>query len=286
VALLINGYDQVGDHANWNTGINFGVTAIDPSTPDTRKHAIALPFDNDITWYASAGTIAGHLTVDSTNRMQAVAAKGFQINACTFADTNTDSLCSSTTAFFPTFKLYNRANDATGGYLIFQKDHNPANPVQNGDALGTMLSQGYANGALANAAYVGLEVAGAPSGSNIPSRIRLATTDAGGDVGDFLLFDQASHLFIGPPGVAAITSCGTSPSVARGSDVGGEVTEGTTSTGCVISFKVAYAAAPYCVVTSQAVLVNFAYTISNVAITVSHNSADSAKLDWVCIGQS
>lgn len=81
-----------------------------------------------------------------------------------------------------------------------------------------------------------------------------------------------------------ISACGTSPSAARGSDFAGEVTEGTTATGCVITFGVAYTTAPWCVVTSQSQLVSFAYSISTTAITVVNTSTTGDKINWVCSG--
>jgi hypothetical protein len=164
------------------------------------------------------------------------------------------------------------------------KSHGVAGAVQSGDVLGTVATQPYANGNFQVGAAVTFLVAAAPSGSNVPTSVLLKTTDAAGDANDFLEFDLNSHLGIGSPGVPGISACGTSPSVGRGSDVGGEVTEGTTATGCVITFKTAYVTAPFCTVSAQAALVNFAYSISTTAITVAHDSADSKKLNWTCVG--
>lgn len=96
--------------------------------------------------------------------------------------------------------------------------------------------------------------------------------------------DGKAHLgFYGT--APAITSCGTSPSTARGTDTAGEVTEGTTATGCIITFaNSGYTAAPYCVVTSQTQLAAFTYAISTTAITVTNTSTSGDKINWVCHG--
>jgi hypothetical protein len=87
---------------------------------------------------------------------------------------------------------------------------------------------------------------------------------------------------IGTDGLApALTSCGTSPSIVAGStDTAGEVTEGSISTGCTITFKVAYTRAPFVTVTAQSGLV-FTYTVSASAITITNVGAlSSTKLNY------
>ena len=85
-------------------------------------------------------------------------------------------------------------------------------------------------------------------------------------------------------GAPALTSCGTSPSIVVGStDTAGEVTEGSVSTGCTITFKTAYARAPFCTVSEQSGLAA-SYTISASAITLTNIGAlSSTKIDYHCI---
>lgn len=60
----------------------------------------------------------------------------------------------------------------------------------------------------------------------------------------------------------ALSSCGTSPTLATGSnDVHGVVTQGGSTTGCTITFGTAYTNAPHCVVTN--------YTAANRAFTTT-----------------
>ena len=83
-----------------------------------------------------------------------------------------------------------------------------------------------------------------------------------------------------------LTSCGTSPAIS-GSDLAGEVTMGTgTPTGCVITFNVAYAATPYCVVTWQANLAAMGYTVSTAALTTTQTATSSNKINYICMARS
>lgn len=118
------------------------------------------------------------------------------------------------------------------------------------------------------------------------TRVELVTTKNGTVVASSTLqLDGLGHVLVGLAAVPAITVCGTSPSTARGTDFGGEVTEGSTATGCVITFANAYTAAPFCVVGLQTQQLAFAYTISTTAITVTNTSATGDKINWICNGQ-
>lgn len=79
----------------------------------------------------------------------------------------------------------------------------------------------------------------------------------------------------------ALTSCGTSPAIT-GDDDSGTVTQGSISTGCVITFATAWTAAPSCVVVDEAGAV-FSYTVSTTAITVTNVGAlSSTNMDYIC----
>jgi hypothetical protein len=76
--------------------------------------------------------------------------------------------------------------------------------------------------------------------------------------------------------IPALTSCGTSPAIIKGStDSAGEVTEGTISTGCTITFAVAKTNAPFCTLAGKAGLV-FTYAVSASAITITNVGALSS----------
>jgi len=100
------------------------------------------------------------------------------------------------------------------------------------------------------------------------------------------IIGNATHL--APSGTApALTACGGGSPAITGSDVAGEVTMGTTATGCVITFNVAYVAAPYCTVSWQATpLASQSYTVSTTAITTVQTSTSSNKINYTCMAQS
>lgn len=86
------------------------------------------------------------------------------------------------------------------------------------------------------------------------------------------------------PGTPVISACGTSPSVATGTDTSGKVTEGTTATGCTIAFTTANQPNACSVsisnATAQAGLV--ISTLNSTTMTVTHPSVSNAVLYWTC----
>jgi hypothetical protein len=97
-----------------------------------------------------------------------------------------------------------------------------------------------------------------------------------------LTVDARVHLKAG--GTApALTSCGTSPTIA-GTDTAGTITEGSAASGCTATFNKAFAATPYCVMSSQGGL-GFTYAVSTTAITITNVGAlSSTKVDYHCLG--
>jgi hypothetical protein len=82
----------------------------------------------------------------------------------------------------------------------------------------------------------------------------------------------------------AATSCGTTPAMsAQATDYKGTVTEGTTATGCILTFATAYATAPDCIVTSPTGSVLTSYSVSTTALTLVNSSASGDKFSYVCI---
>lgn len=268
----------------FNNGLMFDTGGIATSTPDTKSHAIVMPVLYYIDWYSAAATIAGSLTVDSSNKLQIGASGGLVVNGCAI-DSTSSLVCTSASAFMPQFVMANVTNDANAGYLLMRKQHDVVGAVVASDALGTIIFQGYASGANQNTAYIQAFVNGTPSGANIPTAMRFHNSDAAGVNLSDMLWDTNAHLSFTSSGVPVISACGTTPSAATGTDNAGQVTEGTTAIGCTITFKVAFVSAPFCTVSPQAALTSFAYTLSTTAITVTHSSASSVKLNWVCNGK-
>lgn len=157
--------------------------------------------------------------------------------------------------------------------------------IGNGDFLFLLQGQGFgtsftnsSNGGIALIADENFSATA--NGTRISLQATKKTTTNNNNV---LTADGFGHVTVGLA-APSISACGTSPSAARGTDVDGEVTEGTTATGCTITFANTYTAAPQCTVSSQAALTRFAYTISTSAITIAHGSASSTKINWHCGG--
>lgn len=100
-------------------------------------------------------------------------------------------------------------------------------------------------------------------------------------------FDTNGKQRVGANTAPALTSCGTSPTIT-GNDHAGVVTMGTGSpTGCVITFNVAYASAPICIVSWQAqALASQSYTVSTTAITLTQTGTSSNTARYICLAQS
>lgn len=102
----------------------------------------------------------------------------------------------------------------------------------------------------------------------------------------FTLSFDGRFMPVGSGTAPALTSCGTSPAIT-GTDVAGTVTMGTGSpTGCVITFNVAYTAAPHCLVTWIATpLASQSYATSTAAITLTQTATSSNVVKYFCAAQ-
>jgi len=103
-----------------------------------------------------------------------------------------------------------------------------------------------------------------------------------GTAGGFILgtgsYSQACHQ------TPVITSCGTSPATA-GNDYFGSVLEGTTSTGCTITFQSAFTAIPFCTISYQtATPGTLTFTRSTTALVISHASVSNPQFQYNCTG--
>ena len=79
----------------------------------------------------------------------------------------------------------------------------------------------------------------------------------------------------------ALSTCGTSPTLAAGSsDTAGEVTVGTSGTGCTLTFATAFGTGPFCTVSSHTSAIT-AYSESVSALTVT----GTGTFDYHCSGK-
>lgn len=90
----------------------------------------------------------------------------------------------------------------------------------------------------------------------------------------------------GHSGTPAITSCGGGTPTIVGTDNAFTVTQGSTATGCVLTFAAAFTVAPTCVAVNQTApgTSTPAYTISTTAITLVTASTSGEIWNVVCIG--
>jgi hypothetical protein len=114
----------------------------------------------------------------------------------------------------------------------------------------------------------------------------------GGTFDAEMLADFGGHLeTLGPAqsGTTNLASCGTSPTgFSTGStDLSGTVTEGTSATGCAITFKGTYTVSPFCVcgaANSAALAVSCSATAT--VLTIANTSATNPAVTYNCIGRS
>lgn len=104
-----------------------------------------------------------------------------------------------------------------------------------------------------------------------------------------LAFDTSKNAtFQAHIGVSAaaptLSACGTGPTLnSNASDDHATVTEGTTATGCTITFAAAYGAAPDCIVTSPTGSALTSYSTSTTALTLVNASASGDKFSYICM---
>jgi len=86
--------------------------------------------------------------------------------------------------------------------------------------------------------------------------------------------------------VPVLSACGTgSPTVESHSNMAhGVVTEGTTTTGCVVTFATAYRSWNHCKVGSQTPDAAFSYSYTLAAITIVNTSSSGHIFDYACFG--
>lgn len=92
------------------------------------------------------------------------------------------------------------------------------------------------------------------------------------------------HLGFLATAVPVLSACGTgSPAVdATANDASGTITEGTTATGCVLTFSTAYQTAPHCVVSSPTANAFTSYTPATTTLTIVNGSASGNKYTYLC----
>jgi hypothetical protein len=139
-----------------------------------------------------------------------------------------------------------------------------ANVAPSGDSVVVRSSSIQLQNALATSTYAVLTPSLITLGDGAPTHLATAQTT--------------------PP---ALTSCGTGSPTITGTDTAGIVTMGTTASGCIITFNVAYNAAPFCVVTWIATpLASQSYVTSASAITLTQTATTGNAVQYHCIARN
>jgi hypothetical protein len=164
------------------------------------------------------------------------------------------------------------------------------NTAVGASALGT-LTTGTGNtaiGYLCQASAVGVtnEITICGAAGQVVMRISGAGNPATSIANFFGNLSPVGHLISAQTALTAsnLSSCGTTPAInATATDVKGTITEGTSATGCILTFATAYATAPDCTVTSPSGNALTSYSTSTTALTLVNASLSGVKYSYTCV---
>lgn len=203
------------------------------------------------------------------------------------ANSTADIVCSSASAFHPQYSMTNSTNDANSSAMTFQKNRAAGNTSAS-DTLGQLVMKGFANSAQQNAVTMSGVQDGAVSGSNVPARFQVQTSNAAGQLNQSLLFNSAAHLSTLQATAPTITAgcTGAGSAVGTGStDLHGTITGSTAAvTTCTITFGTAFNNTPHCVTSGQTSPLTGAMTPSTTTLVVNFASTANYKWSYVCMG--
>lgn len=121
------------------------------------------------------------------------------------------------------------------------------------------------------------------AGFTIPSMLHVDPTSIGTiryNPGDFI-----GHLGLGSSAAPVVSACGTSPTgLTTGStDTAGEVIEGSSSTGCTVTFATPWPGRPFCIAsTSNNTSIPIAFDESASVLSITHASANGLRWSYRC----
>lgn len=252
-----------------------------PTTTGTFQTALPAPLTANTTTGVAAWS-----GMTSNGILYAGSATTVATDRCTM-DSNQSTSCTSATAFAPQGIFTNTTSDANSSSFIFNKNRSAGN-TNSGDQIGSFIFRGFANTAQQNAALITATQTAASSGSNIPSAVRVTTSNAAGQLNQQLTFDQNAHL--------AITAQATAPSISAGcngagssvgtgsSDYAGNITGQTAAaTTCTITFGTAFGNTPSCVTSGdQSAILTQVRATGTLVVTFA--STANYRFNWVCSG--
>lgn len=108
---------------------------------------------------------------------------------------------------------------------------------------------------------------------------------------DVINWDSSGHVLLAGIGSPIVSSCGTNPSVAAGSDNAGDVTMGTATpvTTCTVTFNASYTNVPHCFATNRTSKLSvIAQATTTTVVFVGTGAGGFANsgdvIDYVCLG--
>lgn len=181
--------------------------------------------------------------------------------------------------------------DGVGETLSFTDNGSTISTPENLSVGGTAtltglatLTGGFTTGA---GTITGVATLGSASFSGSASVTGLATLTGGFTTG--ALASLGAHEETTAPAGGALTSCGGgSPVLATGStDTAGQITEGSTATGCVMAFGATYGTgkAPFCTCNATTNITVGCSTTAT-ALTIVNTSASGDVINYRCTGQA
>ena len=239
-----------------------------------------VPYFNSTTTIASSALLATDNIIFGAGAGNAPAT-----GRCTM-DTNQSIVCSSATSLFPSPSVTNSTADANSASITIQKNRTGGN-TNSGDVLALLQASGFANTAQRVAVQAVARQAAASSGSNIPSALDLKTSNASGLLNQVWSIDNNAHIKVTASVAPTLTAgCNGAGSSVSGNDTHGTATGQTAAaTTCTLTFAVAYAATPDCVVSGQSSPLTGAFTPSTATLVVNFASTANYKFTWHCYGQ-
>lgn len=234
---------------------------------------------------AAAGTFNFNLPITAGSTGQMLLSGGGGATAMTWSgctiDTNNTLSCSSATSTAPLQSILNTTADAAGPSYWLQKNRSSGN-TNSGDTIGNIAWRGFANSAQQTAANIAGSQTAASSGSNIPTKLVFATSNASGLLNQSMTLDSAGHIsFIGSA-LPTASACAGFTLGTGSNDVAGRVTY-TSATTCTINWGTTLANAPFCTVSPGSAASTVLAAASTTQLAVTFGTAQTA-FAYTCIG--
>jgi len=209
---------------------------------------------------------------------------------CTISATNS-LVCTSSSAFAPAMNVTNTTSDANAAQIQVSKSRSVSNTLTN-DALGYFVFQGYANSGYRSTAVLQVTQSGASSGSIVPSKMQISTSNSAALQNQQFTFDQNAHMAVTLQATAPTVSGGCNGAGSSITGAGGVAndTHGTivgqtaAATTCTVLFGTAYANAPDCVFSGFQSPITVINSVGTASFQITFASTANYKFSYICRG--